>query len=382
MNFLVTNHIYPLPEPIRLSSELDICLDNPRTDDEISFIERLLTRAADSGEDYAPPLTSDEDIVTLEAALYSFRDSVEKVDPGLEQRFEHYSRERAVRFLATVFVVVRYHDEGATRELYEFHKQARARGELTFSIFEEDDPIEKARKTLQDYGYLLSLLANSEGDGYHGRGFIIADPEPTKIQSTSMWFSLIFTNMACADGSEAIVRRDPLNWVFFPHAKSQLIEQSRLLDEGFRKGLTEKLLYVGSLLRIAAEDAQNERIRLVVLASILELLVTHSPDYKRFNVEESISRQFRLKVGLLAYLNNKTRDIEAIGQRLKIIYEQRSNVAHGNFEAINRYMRSLSKTDGEEEYFDDLISDLYTYVRAVVEEYLKDKPFVDFLRKN
>lgn len=97
-------------------------------------------------------------------------------------------------------------------------------------------------------------------------------------------------------------------------------------------------------------------------------------------MDESISKQFRLKVSLLVYLNDRNRDINEIGNRLKVIYDQRSNVAHGNFEATSRYLRSLSKVDGKEEYFNDLITDLYFYVRAVIEEYMKDRAFVEFMK--
>jgi hypothetical protein len=43
-------------------------------------------------------------------------------------------------------------------------------------------------------------------------------------------------------------------------------------------------------------------------------------------------------------------------------------------------VKSLSTKEGEEEYFDDLISELYTYIRAVIEEYLKDRSLVEFLK--
>jgi hypothetical protein len=223
---------------------------------------------------------------------------------------------------------------------------------------------------------------NSEGDGYHGRGFIIANPEPTKKQDKSMLFQLLVLAMTCTRNKkdDEKFRDDPLSWIFFPYARAEIEKKSAVLDESLRAGLADKFLHVGTLLRIAAEESRNERIRLVVLTSVLELLVTHSPDYSRFNVEESIGKQFRLKVSLLVYLNDKNRNINVIASRLKVIYAQRSNVAHGNFEATSRYISDLSKKEGEEEYFDDLISDLYVYIRAILEEYIKDKQFVEFLK--
>ncbi len=84
----------------------------------------------------------------------------------------------------------------------------------------------------------------------------------------------------------------------------------------------------------------------------------------------------------MVYLNDKTVDINAVKSRLKTIYQQRSNIVHGNFFAVNKYISSLSKKEGKEEYFDEIVVDLYKYVRAVSEEYLKDISFVDFLKEN
>ncbi len=380
MNFLVTTYIYPLAEPLVLSRHLKISLDNPRTRDEVSFLKNHLIRARDSGEDYGLPDYSDENIVTVEETLLSLRDFLGDDDQGFRQRSQDSSREGVLELAASNWVVARYDDEGASQELYELWKQSRAKGERTFFLLDEDHPIEKGQALLSDYSYLLALLVNSERDSYHGRSFLIAEPRPTKVQDKSMWFSLLMLGMMCHDGKDNPFRDDPLSWTFFPLVQEQMLAKSKMLDEAFLAGHSEKLLYVGNLLRLAAEDATNERTRLLVLTSILELLVTHSPDYSRFNVEESIGKQFRLKVALLTYLNNKTLNIDRLGKRLKLIYEQRSNVAHGNFEAINRYVKSLSREEGEEEYFDDLISELYTFVRAVIEQYLIDHSLVDFLK--
>ncbi len=86
--------------------------------------------------------------------------------------------------------------------------------------------------------------------------------------------------------------------------------------------------------------------------------------------------------GLLIYLDDKSRDLDQIKNRLKVIYGLRSNIAHGNFVAVSRYVERLSRTEGEEEYFSDLITDLYSYIRAILTEYLKDPALVEFLKEN
>ena len=73
--------------------------------------------------------------------------------------------------------------------------------------------------------------------------------------------------------------------------------------------------------------------------------------------------------------------MNAIRNRLKTIYEQRSNIAHGNFRKLNDYIKRISQNE-EEEYFDNLITDMYKYVKAVIQEYIKDRNFVEFLKDN
>jgi len=139
--------------------------------------------------------------------------------------------------------------------------------------------------------------------------------------------------------------------------------------------------YIGSILRIAGHETRDPKVKILLLTSIIELLLTHSPDFQRYNVEDSISKQFQLKSSTLVYLNDKTRDLDHVKKQLRVIYQQRSNIAHGNFEALSKYVSGLSKKEGEEEYLEDLAVDLYTYIRAILEEYLKDTAFVEALKK-
>lgn len=95
MNFVITTYVYPLAQPIELSKSLRIQLDNPRTKDEIRFVENQLLRAWESGEDYAFPIHSDEDIVTVESTLFRFRDALSVRDAYVKKVFRRYKREQA-----------------------------------------------------------------------------------------------------------------------------------------------------------------------------------------------------------------------------------------------------------------------------------------------
>jgi len=113
----------------------------------------------------------------------------------------------------------------------------------------------------------------------------------------------------------------------------------------------------------------------VRLVSIVELLLTHQPDFARFNVEDSITKQFVLKTAILAQQQNPNIDLEHIKAKLKTVYAQRSNIVHGNFHQINRLLK-------KGESFETLVSDSYDFARIVLDAHLRHPQFVKFLKEN
>lgn len=223
-------------------------------------------------------------------------------------------------------------------------------------------------------------MSHTEYASYFGRTPLV-DPDPIdpRRPTERVWQEFMLFGMASRSYPDSL---DELRWMFSLYAGEELCSVATQLDAVFGKGLTEKLLYVGSILKIVGHDTRDAKTRLMLLTSIIELLLTHNLDFSRFNIEDSISEQFQLKSSILIYLNNKRRDINAIKNRIRTIYQKRSNISHDNFQAVKKYIRSLSKKKGEEEYVDDLIVYLYSYVRAILEECLKDQLFVDFLKGN
>ena len=99
-----------------------------------------------------------------------------------------------------MWIVARYDDKGEANRLRKYHKRMRAKGHLSVSVLEDEHPRVKGETMVCDYSYLLSLLINTEGNSYYGRGFIIANPEPTKVQDESMWFQrLMLTNQSVSN---------------------------------------------------------------------------------------------------------------------------------------------------------------------------------------
>jgi hypothetical protein len=80
-------------------------------------------------------------------------------------------------------------------------------------------------------------------------------------------------------------------------------------------------------------------------------------------------------------MDDPTVDLDQTEKRLRQIYGQRSNVAHGNFDAIKKDFKN-AKFSTEAEFLEDLVKDLYDYIRAVIRQYIQHTEFCEFIKKN
>jgi hypothetical protein len=279
-----------------------------------------------------------------------------------------------------MWVVARFDDEGTLAMLEEKRKRMSEAENQGIWMLEDDHPIISNSSKLVNYSHLLSLLSQTEGEEYFGRNFVLDASGLFRVNILhGLTSHLTLIQMVVHDFKASPDHRDGLRWILWPLAVEELLKNAQLLESAFEHGLAEKLLYIGGILRIVCEVA-DYKVKLLMLTSIIELLLTHSPDANRFNVEDSINRQFQLKTAVLVYLNGRSRDLEQLKKRLKAIYQQRSNIAHGNFGAIWGRINKSCPKGGDEENIEHLIINLYAYVRAVLEEYLKDMKFVEFLK--
>ncbi len=375
-NFLLTKYFFPIQQPIALSHRFGFEFDNPRTEKEIAYVKRFITDLYNSGVISVIPPYSKEDVVTLELIIKRFGNVYSKNNEYVKNFFRPYKRKFLFDYLAKMWCVVRFNDGGVSKYIDEVSKEMKEKGQKGGVLLDDNSPALLNAQALINYCQLLSLLSHNEGSEYFGRHFIYNPDqlfEPVLLDNLTD--DLIMLSGDLHNAKNRPEHRDSMDWIFWRFGSSEIIKNAQALEMAFDNGQAEQLLYIGGLLDIA-NRTHDIRIRLLTLTSIIELLVTRNPDTSRFNVEDSINKQFQLKASILIYLNNKENDIESIKKRLKLIYQQRSNVAHGNFGEIDK----ISKKEGMHEHFDSLVSDLYAYVRAIIEEYLKDTKFVEFIK--
>ena len=391
MNFLFTTYIFPIKEEIVLSKELNLVLDNPRTKDEINLIKENLKVSFDSPDAMykhdsfmrLPISNTNKDIISIELILNTFYENNMHM-PYINEFYSLNKNDDILEQISKMWVIARFDDEGESKRLHDASKKITEDGQNCFIMLNENNPIITNSENLLNFSYLLSLLINNESDEYFGANFILHDDiDRIKKPEIDYYLNQSVLMFGFVPKHEDVKKDDTLTWkISLPFIKDNLIKTAKEIDNILLDETKEKLLYVSNLLREASK-AHDVRLKLMIYVSILELLLTHNPDFSRFNVEDSISKQFQNKVATLVYLySNRTADLKELKNKLKIIYTQRSNIAHGNFTKYKKFIASLSKKDGKEEYFDSLVSDTIFFIKAVLSEYIKDKEFIEFLKEN
>ena len=396
MNIILTQYIYPIENPINLSEKLGLSFDNPRSEEEIEIVKRYIKYSLGSPDkmyeyDRAMrlPISAPRHIVSIRQALNKFR-GVNKTDEYKSKFLNEASRKDVFGLLAKMWIVLRYNDEGEFQSLKEYKEEKdKEEGGGGFIMLGEDSPILTNEKSANDFSYLLSLLINTDSD-YFGGSFLLHSGHFDLAQpKIDRWLNkaVVFWTFMCYQPNQ----EDESRWsVDFSFIKDAAIHTGKLLDEIFDEKSKDKLLYVGSMLRLCSEEIKDPKMKLVTLVSIIELMLTHAPDSNKFNVEDSISKQFKLKLSILLYQDNNKIDLAELKKRLTDIYSQRSNVAHGNFREYDKLIEKEVKNMKDKDEWSDLkaiarenfVSNCYDYVKVIIQSYLKDRHFIEYLKAN
>ncbi|WP_299701432.1 HEPN domain-containing protein [uncultured Pontibacter sp.] len=397
MNFILTKYIYPVNDPLILSNKFNFYLDNPKTEEEIAIIKEYLDVSLNSPDfvykrdhEYRIPIKSTKktyNLLSVESALEGLNKNYSGLDLSVHEFFKKYRELEPLEKLARMWVIARYNDEGEYQRLKEIALEESRNGNPGFFLLDKGNPIIDNSDNLVGFTYFLSLLVHTDNEFYNGQSFILHNDSFTiQHPKVDRFFNLSVMYFGFMSYSHEIKNSED-HWKSFYHIRDELATVSKKLDDIIDNENQEKILFIANLLKVVGNNQKDESAKLVTLVSIIELLLTHSPDYNRFNIEDSISKQFRLKASLLIYQNDKSKDIEKVKNRLKEIYSQRSNIAHGNFKSFKDYLRKEAKKSKEEDISEDIIlerlnNDLFNFIRAIVEEYIKDRKLVDFLKEN
>lgn len=135
-------------------------------------------------------------------------------------------------------------------------------------------------------------------------------------------------------------------------------------------------------------------MKIVSLVSLLELLLAHNPDSSRFNIDDSIRKQFANKILIILHINKEIKNWKEQEKLLLLIYDLRSSIAHGSFDKIKVICKKITnwrlKNDdiypyngencNETEVLSYINYLLRKYLRIILKHYLKDKTLFEILK--
>ncbi len=370
--FILTNFIYPLDKSLTLSEDLDYVLDNPRTDDEIDYIVTLLLNDCDAYLlKISDKIQSQSYIKQLEQSFYLWNKFYYK--QNLNFKNETGDLKTTLAKIGKLWVILRINVKK--------HEQYDQKSELENTI----DTTSYTHRTLvpaiakaQEYFEFTALLCLYFNLKTHTK------PHYELFRTNSrMFFKNISANLV---GTRNEISLDTL---FLWMEGSNIIEGDTVpihLDfELFIKNLNsfkpklkqilqtkdrELILYICELLHNIRNT--DYKIQFISMVSVIEMLLTHNPDYNRFNVEESISKQFKLKLSILIHDYSKDTDLKKLNEDLKEIYNIRCDIAHGNFSKLKRNDKLIR----------EYLENLYYYIFIVINRFLDEPEYITYLKEN
>lgn len=367
--FVLTHSMYPLDNKLKLK---DCYFDNPRTSKEIKAVAQILRKANYIGKTAFPETYEQfgKEVISLEMII--------------EKYFERYNLDR------------KYLQKKNGKEYSDiYYKMAKNWVILRYdenNNFQYSDLGYKKYKEIIAYINLLTFLS-FPNNAYLKNSFIIPESfdffEIKTVDKTikNIIIELLVLSISRSDEEET----NDFKFCLFNKIYNKFLQLEKLIQKNGRDDLIK---YISDIISnyISIED---NKMRIMSLVSILELLITHKPDSNRYNIEDSIRKQFCNKLLLVLYLNDKNIDYNEIEKYLLMIYDLRSAIAHGNFEQLEEIIKKIDKwllrnSSKYKEYYEVFDSErtieyveesLIKYVTIAINVFLEDKNFTEILKK-
>jgi hypothetical protein len=331
MAITLTKYIYPLEKEIILSKHLGYSIDNPRTEEEILLIKEyihpaLIRNYENNQPNYNPMLSA-------AFAIEQWKEYNKGRDEFVYTYLEKNKEAEIEDIISQSWIILRYNDNG------EFESVKKERNYF-FDIFFTDAKNAYFDKynSMLSYFQLISLLIHDKPNDYSGDSLILLKKPQSIFYPIDHTHEIIEAFRSFYSNCTIANDKRGKTWDFYPDIQNELILIANLLEpiltskhKTKQQSAKDKIFFIGDLLRVIENETQDVNVKLLLLVSIIEFLVTRNPDTNRFNIEDSISKQFVLKASILIYNNDKGRRLEDLKSNLKLIYDQRSSVAHGKY---------------------------------------------------
>lgn len=381
-----------LEEPIKLSD--GIWLDNPRDESEVSYFKEYIEYSQKHAHlnkfliDNTLPIEPKENLYNWTDTKNGFINSIDSKTKPLKQLKSDLLDQDPFSVIARGIVLIRYDDFGFFeyehehgKELSQLHKDD-SESPIIKEYFDLRQKHGDQFKKILTNTYLITFLHLDRID--HSNFIFYTDSYDReyrhfrideKLNTHLGWWA---RNMQSKDNrfdnELYALNRDP-NF-------SEIIRRSFALYETMEDD--DLLKYCAESIKISS--SANMKFRLISLVSLIESFIVKQPDANRYHIEDSIKKQFTLKLGLILRERNDDLDMDLTRIRLRELYDQRSNIAHGNFKEFKKASSKSTLTYSKDMDFEDYPYDLCTFaemcLRNVLMTYLEDKGKMEFIKQN
>ena len=379
MNILLTRFFYPIHEPIELCKTLKIKLENPNQSETVILAEFLEANFSVESA-WSLNIKKARHIVKELSEIEGEIGNYFKKNSGIENPFI---------IIAGLCVIVRFDDDGFNKSIQEEGDEIfESTGSLPFVLLDDDHPYLEKVNSVVNYLHCLSLLLVSNFDGYNGSSMLLLTSDqdiPSRKINSQVALNFTIFYMGQYSNEEKNEASSIALWLSFPKHLSNIKLISNLIGTVY-KDYPDKINYIGSLLNTSLNEIQDPNYVIITLVSIIEMLLTHNPDFNRFNIEDSINKQFVLKMLILLNYESKNCNLEYWEIKLKEIYKLRSMIAHGDFKGVMKYKENLKKKlnkdpEDSEGYFEKIIENLYFLIQIIIKSFLENPKFIELLQK-
>lgn len=385
----LTYYIYPIQTQITISKKLGFSLDNARTEEELPIIKKYIESTLNSPNEVFRlnyvmriPTTkkkNDTSSFCLKDALDNFKRCYSETDPYVKKVFQENENSDPVTLLAKIWIIAKFEVDISSNEKDKTEPIFIYPGEVPrLYTISKNHPLLKKSEELISYTFLISLLINTEKESYNGDSFIIHNHMMDIYFPT---FDINLNHLIVHFGMNSFKKEfkdEKENWTIFHHVKKNIVITSNLIDSAITTTSKEKIFYISDSLRTINKNINDERMKLVALVGIIELILTRQVSNQG---EDSVSKQFRCKASKVIYNTDKSINLNDLRKRLKIIYQQRSNIAHGNMQKLKDFIRKEQRRINQEKIIESINLELYGYIRIIIWEYLRNSNFIDQLQK-
>lgn len=402
ISFLPTRCFHNLNKEIKLSEKLEISLINCGKTDILKYNDLYMKTLMDLNINEKDLIADLNKIKLFSNSHYDISELTKKFLGKAILNEELEDVKKYSDYLLTKNVIVKYTEKYETITTYDFKTITRPDSLreievvnyinfLNFMVPYNSD-LEQTNYKSEDFMPMLDNVPYSFTSNFSA----IDDSRKYRNYHFCNWLSKSMANIYILQDknkiiSDIFIRKNNFN--YFSKNMNYIKKTAKYVETLLENEEDSSLFkYIANTI-YTAMNCNDNRTSILLYTSILEAILTHKPDTNRYNVEDSINKQFCLKVCIALEKVNSQIDINRYAKICKLIYSIRSDITHGNVNNVNDIIKSFDKVYSKKEEFKDVKTTYNEIIETILNEtcyivervlylYLTNDKYVKFLKNN